>query len=133
MLSYLVFGLSSGATTSSIAFLAILLRSGDPIGPFMKAIAELSTITGMALFARRTDRIGETISIAMGLVLRVVVMSIVNLIVLPIFYARFYTLTAAVLFLPLLGAFNTIQGSISIFGGLFLHKALAGKIPTLPR
>ncbi len=129
VLSYLVFGLSSGATTSSIAFLAILIRSGDVIGPLMKAIAELSTIVGMALFTRRTSRIGKTMSIALGLVLRVVVMSVVNLIVLPIFYAQYYTFSAAVLILPLLGVFNTIQGSISIFGGLLIHKAIEGKLP----
>lgn len=131
VLSYLVFGLSSGATTSSIAFLAILLRSGDAIGPLMKAIAELSTIAGMALFIRRTNRMGKTLSIALGIVLRVVVMSVVNLIVLPIFYTQYYTFSAAVLFLPLLGVFNTIQGSISIFGGLLIYKAIAGKIPLI--
>ena len=131
VLSYLLFGLSSGATTSSIAFLAILLRSGDVIGPLMKAIAELSTIAGMALFTRRTNRIGKAMSIALGLVLRVAVMSIVNLIVLPIFYAQYYTFSAAVLLLPLIGVFNTIQGSISIFGGLLIHKAIAGKIPLI--
>jgi riboflavin transporter FmnP len=97
----------------------------------MKAIAELSTITGMTLFIHRTDRIGKTMSIALGLVLRVIVMSVVNLIVLPIFYAQYYTFSAAVLFLPLLGVFNTIQGSISIFSGLLIHKAIAGKIPLI--
>ena len=97
----------------------------------MKAIAELSTIAGMALFSRRTNRIGKTMSIALGLVLRVVVMSVVNLIVLPIFYAQYYTFSAAVLLLPLIGVFNIIQGSISIFGGLLIHKAIAGKIPLI--
>jgi riboflavin transporter FmnP len=131
VLSYLVFGLSSGATTSCIAFLAILFRSGDAIGPLMKAIAELSTILGMALFIRRTNRIGKIMSIALGLVLRVVVMSVVNLIVLPIFYAKYYTFSAAVLVLPWIGIFNVIQGSISIFGGLLIHKAMEGKIPLI--
>ncbi len=129
MLSYLLFGLSSGATTSSIAFLAILVRSGDAIGPLMKAIAELSTVVGMALFPRRTTQLGKTTSIALGLGLRVVVMSGVNLLVLPTFYAQYYTFTAAVLLLPLLAVFNLIQGAISIFGGLLIHKAIAGKIP----
>jgi riboflavin transporter FmnP len=131
VLSYLLFGFSSGATTSSIAFLAILFRSGDAIGPLMKAIAELSTIAGMALFTRRTNRIGKAMSITLGLVLRVAVMSVVNLIVLPIFYAQYYTFSAAVLLLPLIGVFNIIQGSISIFGGLLIHKAIAGKIPLI--
>ena len=132
VLSYLVFGLSSGATTASIAFLGILLRSGDVIGASMKAIAEVATIAGMALWIQRTNRLGKTLSIAFGLVLRVVVMSVANVIVLPIFYAQSYTLSPAVLLLPMLGVFNTIQGFISIGGGLLIHKAIAGKIPLIP-
>jgi len=131
VLSYLLFGLSSGATTSSIAFLAILVRSGDAIGPLMKAIAELSTIIGMALFPRRTTRLGKTMSLALGLGLRVIVMSVVNLLVLPTFYAQSFT--AAVLLLPFLAVFNVIQGAISIFGGLLINKAIAGKIPLTTR
>jgi hypothetical protein len=83
----------------------------------------------MALFTRRMKKIGKAMSITLGLVLRVAVMSIVNLIVLPIFYPKYYTFSAAVLLLPLIGVFNIIQGSISIFGGLIIHKAIAGKIP----
>ena len=49
VLSFLLFGLMSGATTSTIALLAILGRSGDVIGSSMKGLAELSTILGMAL------------------------------------------------------------------------------------
>ena len=48
-LSMLLFGLIPGATTSAIAFLAILARSGDLVGPSMKALAEFSTITGIAV------------------------------------------------------------------------------------
>ena len=39
-LSLLLYGLSSGATTSILACLAILVRSGDLVGATMKAIAE---------------------------------------------------------------------------------------------
>lgn len=132
VLSYLVFGLSSGATTASIAFLGILIRSGDVIGASMKAIAEGATIAGMALWTRRTPRRGALLSLACGLGLRIAVTSIANVIVLPLFYSVYYTFEAAVLLLPLLAVFNAIQGSISIGGGLLIHQAIAGKIPLIP-
>ncbi|MFQ6075304.1 MAG: hypothetical protein ACE5Z5_04095 [Candidatus Bathyarchaeia archaeon] len=131
VVSALLYGLPSGATTSAIAFLAILFRSGDLIGPSMKALAEFSTVLGMAPFIKRTDRTGKAVSLALGLVLRIVTMSLANLIVLPIFYSKYYTFLAAVLFLPLLGVFNTMQGSISIFGGYLIHEALARRVPSI--
>ncbi len=130
VLSYLVFGLSSGATTASIAFLGILVRSGDVIGALMKAIAEGATIAGMALWTHRTPRLGTLLSLVFGLGLRIAVTSIANVIVLPLFY--YYTFEAAVLLLPLQAVFNAIQGSISIGGGLLIHQAIAGKIPLIP-
>ena len=132
ILSLFLYGLHSGATTSSIAFLAILLRSGDLIGASMKAIAEFSTILGMAPFINKSGRIGKSLSIILGLTFRVVAMSLFNLAVLPIFYSAYYpTFLAAVLFLPLLAAFNIVAGSISIFGGSLLYEALVRRIPTL--
>ena len=134
VLSLFMYGLPSGATTSSIAFLAILLRSGDPIGASMKAVAEFSTILGMTPFINKTGRIGKSMSIALGLVLRVVTMSLFNLVVLPIYYSAYYpTFLAAVLLLPLLGAFNVIAGSISIFGGFSIHEAMVRRIPSIMR
>jgi len=134
VLSLFMYGLPSGTTTSSIAFLAILLRSGDLIGASMKAIAEFSTVLGMAPFINKTGRIGKPMSIALGLVLRVVAMSLFNLVVLPIFYSAYYpTFLAVVLFFPLLGAFNIIAGSISIFGGFLIHEALVKRIPSITR
>ncbi len=132
VLSYLMFGLSSGATTASIAFLGILVRSGDVIGALMKVIAEGATIAGMAVWTHRTSRRGAFLSFTFGLGLRIAVMSVANVIVLPLFYSTYYTVDAAVLLLPLLAVFNAIQGSISIGGGLLLHKAIAGKIPLTP-
>lgn len=133
VLSLLLYGLRSGAMTSSIAFLAIFLRSsGDLLGASSKAIAEFSTILGMAAFTKRTDRFGKYMSIITGLALRVATMSLVNLATLPIFYSVFYpTFLAAVLFLPLLGIFNIIAGSISIFGGFLIYTAMVRRVPSL--
>jgi riboflavin transporter FmnP len=134
VLSLYMYGLYSGATTSSIAFLAILLRSGDLIGASMKAIAEFSTILGMAPFISKSSRIGKSMSIILGLIFRVVAMSLFNSAVLPIFYSAYYpTFIAVILFLPLLGAFNIVAGSISIFGGFLIREALVKRIPSIMR
>ncbi len=134
VISLFMYGLSSGATTSSIAFLVILLRSGDLIGASMKAVAEFFTVLGMAPFMKRNDRAGRLMSVAFGLVLRVMSMSLFNLAVLPVFYPKQYpTLLAAVIFLPLLGAFNVIAGSISIFGGFLVREALVKRTSLVVR
>ncbi len=51
-LALLLYGLSSGATTSVVASLAILARSGDLVGATMKAIVEFSTVSGIAICLR---------------------------------------------------------------------------------
>ena len=98
----------------------------------MKAIAEFFTILGMAPFINKTGRLRKPLSITLGLILRVVVMSVFNLIVLPIYYSAYYpTFVAAVFFLPLLGVFNIVAGAISIFGGFLIQEALAKRIPAI--
>jgi riboflavin transporter FmnP len=114
VLSLLLYGLRSGATTSAVALLAIVLRSGDLVGASMKALAEFSTIFGMALFRNRRSRVGRVLSFALGLTVRVAIMSVFNLVVLPI----------SITLLPLIGAFNVVAGSISMFGGYLIHEAM---------
>ncbi len=128
-LSLLMYGLPSGAATSSIAFLAILLRSSDPISASMKALAEFSTILGMAISTNRANRTGKYLSIASGLIFRVVTMSLLILALPSIAYLPSFV--AAVLFLPILGIFNIIAGAISIFGSLTVHEAIKKRIPSL--
>ena len=49
ILSLFLHGLSSGATTSVVAFLAIVARSGDLVAAGMKGLAEFSTVLGMSV------------------------------------------------------------------------------------
>jgi len=123
VLSLLLYGLRSGAATSAVAFLAIVFRSGDFVGASMKALAEFSTILGMAPFKNRTGRLGKAFSLVFGLVARVAVTSLLNVIVLPVFYR--YTFLATVLLLPLMGVFNVMAGCISIFSGYLIYEAMA--------
>jgi len=129
VLSLFLYGLSSGLTASLVAFLGILLRSGDFIGSSMKALAEFSTILGIALLPKRSSKLRKTASFALGLILRVLITSLANLVVFPMFYRTPFT--AALLLLPLIAVFNVAQGSISIFIGYFINEALKKRIPSL--
>jgi len=115
VLSLLFFGLTSGATTSTIAFLAILIRSGDVVGASMKAVAEFATILGMAISAKllkKSSRFEKGISLMSGVTCRTVIMFFANLMIISIYLS------------PLIAAFNVIQGAISILLAYFIHSTI---------
>ena len=92
VISLLLFGLSSSAITSTIACIGIVLRSGELVGGVMKGIAEFSTVLGMALGLRFMSqfyigsRSKKVISVALGVLLRILSMSVWNIVVLPYYY-----------------------------------------------
>lgn len=125
VLSTLLFGLASGATTSTVAFLAILIRSGDVVGASMKALAEFSTILGMTFTSKRlakTTKLTKAAALIFGVTSRSITMFFANLVILPLYYK--IPQTAAILISPLIVAFNVIQGSISILLGYVLYETL---------
>jgi riboflavin transporter FmnP len=134
VVSLLLFGLSSGATTSIVACLGIVARSGDLVGGAMKSIAEFSTILGIAAGLHLGGRMGlggktkKLLSVAVGVATRIAVMSLWNLIVLPRYYGLPFS--AAVGMLPLLGVFNGIQGAITASLGYLLYEAYVLRVPT---
>ena len=128
VLSFLLLGLTSGATTSSVAFIAILVRSGKPVDALMKAMAEFSTVLGMAL-GLRFKKIEKPASYVLGIASRVLVTTLANLVVLPSYQGMPFELTVQLS--PLLGAFNVLQGSLSILGGYVIYEALIRRIPSL--
>ncbi len=131
VLCLLLYGLAPGTTTSAVAFLAILFRSGDVIGSSMKALAEFSTILGMTFSLKLTKKssLNRLISIILGVTLRVTTMLITNLIVLPNFYG--IPFNEALLLSPLIGVFNLIQGFISMSAGYLIYEAIAKRAPSL--
>jgi riboflavin transporter FmnP len=134
VLSLLLYGWPSSAITSLAGTMGIVVRSGDLIGGAMKGIAEFSTVAGMAIglyIARRTGLRGYTakvLSVVIGLVFRIVVMSGWNLVILPAYYGVPYN--AAVGMLYLLGVFNSMQGAISTLLGYTLYEAYTRRAPT---
>lgn len=131
LLSLHLFGFYSSVFTSAIAFLAILARSNNFIGASMKALAELSTAAGAALALKVSSKYKWAALLILGLLFRCVVMFFANLLVLPLFTSMPFAEVLAVS--PLVAIFNAIQGSISIFGSLFLHKAVIKSIPSIFR
>ena len=118
LLSYFLYGLPSAGTTSIIAALGIMMRSpSSVVDAIVKAFAEFSTALGVALGGKLMGaRIFSSpafrgISIAGGVLLRVVIMTVVNLFVLPGYRGVPFEVTVGML--PLLGLFNGLQGAIS--------------------
>lgn len=125
VLSLLLYGLSSGATTSIVACLAILARSGDIVGASMKAIAEFSTVLGIAVGLRLPSR-RSGVSVTAGVALRIASMSIANLFVLPVYYGM--ARNVAVSLLPMIGVFNAAQGTLTVLLGFLLHRAYVRRV-----
>lgn len=128
-LSLLLYGLPSGAATSAVAFLAIVVRSGKPVEASIKAIAELSTVLGAAAFIHKSDLSWKVLSTTCSLGSRVALMSLVNMIVLPSYYQLPFAL--ALSWLPLIGIFNIMHGALSFFGGYALYEVLRARVPSL--
>ncbi len=126
LVSFFLFGFYSATTTSLILMFSIGLR--DPFSGVMRFIAEFATILGvyLVLRARRPASNGWKIaSIGSGILARVGVTAVSNVLLLPIFMSGFYASSLAVMAsLPFIASFNVIQGAISILGGFLLYEAI---------
>lgn len=132
VLSFLLISLKSGAATSVVAMLAILVRSGDVVSAFMKALAEFSTVLGMFIgmtVFKKNLKLSKPASFFTGCTARVLIMAIANLLVLPLYTS--ITFEAVLLTTPLTAVFNLIHGLLSIFGGYLVYEALKLRIPSL--
>ena len=98
----------------------------------MKGIAELSTVIGIAAGLYLAERISPRREIKMagalviGVVTRIIVMSIWNLLVLPNFYGIPFNTTIGML--PLLALFNAMQGVMTVVLGYILHETYVKRV-----
>lgn len=130
VMSLFMYGFPSAVTTSLIAGLGILARSGNYVSASMKVFAELSTITGLHLGIRVLSKGKEGtnyLAWALGLASRVIIMTAVNLYVLP--NAWHVPMEVTIGLLPLIGVFNVIQGLITIGLGHSLFGAVKTRLP----
>ena len=97
----------------------------------MKFAAEFSTVLGLALgimlAGRFSDRVRKGSGLTLGILFRVVAMSVTNMFVLPIYG---YPTEVAYGMLPLIAAFNIASGAITILLGAFLYEAIKRRFPT---
>ena len=132
MLSVFTIDLNGGAATSIVAFLAILVRSGEIIGASMKALAEFSTVLGFCLgnkILKGESKLARALSYSLGCVMRILVMFISTIPVFTLYYGM--PLKAALAISPLVAVFNLIHGFLSMFGGHLLYEALKRRVPSL--
>jgi riboflavin transporter FmnP len=131
VLALLLYGLSSGGATSFVACIAIIARSGDVVGATSKAIAEFATVSGMAAGLRLSGRYRKAVSVIVGVATRIMAMSLANLIILPVYYGM--PQSVAVDLLPLIGAFNALQGGMTVLVGYGLYEAFIRRVPMQTR
>ena len=136
-LSLLLFGLPSAGTTSLVAGVAIVARSGDVLSASMKVIAEFTTVLGMWAGLALASRVGagrgagKAAAYVLGVLLRVICMGVANLVVMPAYYGIPYPV--AVDMTPLIAAFNVAQGSLTVLLGYFLHEAYLRRVGNQPK
>jgi len=130
-----LFGLISGIITCAIAFISIAVRG--PPNAFLKFLAELSTLVGVYLFIRirgadtlQSSKTKVYATIA-GIIARVPVMAMANLLLLPLFFSAKYTAETMIFLSPAIALFNILQGAVSAFGGFLLYEAVVRRLPSL--
>ena len=126
-LSLFLYGFTPSVMTSLIAGVGIFARSGNVLSATMKVAAELSTVAGLHLGQRLGGQSSKYLAWASGLLSRVLVMTAVNLYVLPSFYGA--PMEATIGLLPLIGVFNVIQGAVTVGLGYFLFEAVKSRLP----
>jgi hypothetical protein len=133
LLAYFLFGFPAGTITSLVAFLSISFRG--PFSGFMRFLAEFATIVGVFIVLRAerpTNGRMKILAMISGIIVRVALMAVVNVLLLPVFMPAFYsTYMAVVVLLPLFSLFNAIQGFFRVFGGFLLYKAVVHRLPSL--
>jgi len=134
IVAYNLLGLESGILTSLVSFAMIATR--DPFSGAMKALAESASILGAWVVLRRPQSTlswkRSGVAVISSIAVRTLVTSVANVLLLPIFLGRFYPTTEAVVaIVHLLAVFNTIQGAISVVGGLLIYEGIKRRIPVL--
>lgn len=120
MISLLFSGSIGGIYTSIIGCSIIFIRGNVP-GGILKLIAELATI--LAFAAIRRNGVLKTIA---AVISRVVVMTLANFLMLPIFYPLYYTSGAAVIGILLpLALFNLTQALLNIIPSYIIYNRVA--------
>jgi len=141
--AFLLYGLKVGVSISVINTIILLgVYPGDlPVGPLYNLAAVLSTLLGIYIIHRfiverasgRREAILTVSSTALGTILRVGIMSIVNLVFLQYPYPIGFSMSAKAIIamLPVIGFFNATLALYTIPVGYFLERAIRYGTKTL--
>ena len=123
MMISLLFNGTIGAVYTSVIGCSIIFLRGNVPGGVFKLVAELATI--LAFAAIRKGFIPKLIA---GVASRVLVMTVANYLLLPIFYPVYYPSGSSVnvLLLPL-AAFNLTQALLNIVPSYIIYTRLANR------
>lgn len=124
------------------ALLLFVVYPGDlPTGPFYNLASILSMLLGVYLthkiiakhFGTRNEAVMGTFSTALGIILRVGVMTIINYAALRFTFPIGFSLTEQeiLLYLPLIGIFNLTLALYTIPSGYIIAKAVRSAIKNL--
>ena len=118
MLSVFFTGSIGGVYTCLIGCAVIMLR-GNLYGGILKLIAELATILAFTIFRKGIVKKSITATTS-----RVLVMTVANYLLLPIFYAPYVTPTSVVALLVPIAIFNITQALINIVPAYVIYNRL---------
>ncbi len=122
----LIVGIKGGIVADLLTAVAIMFR-GDIVGAWMKFLAELTTFVPFTLAFRKLSesRIRYIGSTAIGVISRVMLMNVANIVVCPIVFK--IPLSVALSWIPLISFFNATIALMYIPVSLYLYK-LAKKV-----
>ncbi|MCD6562991.1 MAG: hypothetical protein J7K23_03615 [Thermoproteales archaeon] len=142
-LTYFLCNFRFGVIASLLHFLGLFSRSGDILGPSMKMIAEISNLTGMYVGLKIKSR-SMIIKITSGIILRVLSMTLINIIVLEFLFpsylyfsktlleqAGFYvpTLQCTLIYtLVFVAIYNIINASISVSFSYLIFRTIKKRL-----
>jgi riboflavin transporter FmnP len=122
MVSTLFYGITAGTYTCLIGCSVIFFR-GNIAGGILKLMAELATLIGFSLIKRNI-----WIKSASAIILRVVVMTIGNYYLLPLFYPTMPVHVVLGLLIPV-GVFNLSQALINIIPAYIIYWRIRSMNP----
>jgi riboflavin transporter FmnP len=121
MISVLFTGSIGGIYTCLIGCAVIMLR-GNLFGGILKLVAELATLLAFVVFRKGIVKKSVT-----AIVSRVLVMTVANYLLLPIFYAPYQTQATVVGLLVPIAIFNITQALINIIPAYIVYSRLGDK------
>lgn len=145
-ITYFLIGFNWGTICAIIHWVALMLRSGNPIGPTMKFLAVFTNLFGMYVVKRylfpylKKEKLLLTLEAMGGIVIRVVSMSILNIIILTILFPYYLEISRNALNLAgikatsneevltwtlvILGIFNSLHAIVSFLPSIIITKTI---------